>query len=445
MAIAMTASVTAPARAAEADDGLRVTGNVRLRVEAIDGQARPGFDSSDTLVNLRTQVLAQYRSGPIRVVAEIHDSRVWNADPGTPVTTSEVNTLEPVQAFVGYDLGPVLGPGTKVSVQGGRFTLALGSRRLIAADEYRNTVNSNTGVRVDIAGRRGLQATLIYALPAMRLPDDAASLRSGKVELDRESFDAVLWGGIVSRSVSRAGAAVPVTAELGFFHFGERDAPGRPTRDRSLSTASARVIADPRPGHADGEAEVMVQWGHTRTSLAATAPELPVRATFFHADAGYTFTGPWRPRLSIEFDYASGAGSGGRYGRFDTLFGMRRGDFAPSGIYNAVTRANIVTPGIRLETASDRRLDLLATYHPMWLADSRDSFATTGVRDASGRSGSFAGHQFDARLRYWLLPRHLRLELDGVLLAKGRFLTDAPNAPPGRTTRYVSFNLSALF
>jgi hypothetical protein len=120
------------------------------------------------------------------------------------VTTSEVNTLEPVQAFVGYDLGPVLGPGTKVSVQGGRFTLALGSRRLIAADEYRNTVNSNTGVRVDIAGRRGLQATLIYALPAMRLPDDAASLRSGKVELDRESFDAVLWGGIVSRSVSRA-------------------------------------------------------------------------------------------------------------------------------------------------------------------------------------------------------------------------------------------------
>jgi hypothetical protein len=84
MAIAMTASVTAPARAAEADDGLRVTGNVRLRVEAIDGQARPGFDSSDTLVNLRTQVLAQYRSGPFRVVTEIHDSRVWNADPGTP-------------------------------------------------------------------------------------------------------------------------------------------------------------------------------------------------------------------------------------------------------------------------------------------------------------------------------------------------------------------------
>ncbi|WP_255504513.1 alginate export family protein [Novosphingobium sp. EMRT-2] len=441
----MTAAAAAPARATEADDGLRVTGNVRLRVESIDGQARTGFDRSDTLVNLRTQVLAQYRSGPFRVVAEVHDSRVWNADPGTPVTTSEVNTLEPVQAFLGYDLGPMLGSGTKVSVQGGRFTVALGSRRLIAADEYRNTVNSNTGLRMDIAGRRGLQATLIYVLPAMRLPDDAASLRSGKVELDRESFDAVLWGGIVSRTVSRAGAGVPVTAELGFFHFGERDAPGRPTRDRSLSTATVRVIADPRPGHADGEAEAMVQWGHTRTSLAAAAPELPVRATFFHADAGYTFGGPWRPRLSIEFDYASGAGSGSRFGRFDTLFGMRRGDLAPSGIYNAVTRANIMTPGIRLETAPDRRMDLLATYHPMWLADSRDSFATTGVRDASGRSGSFAGHQFDLRLRYWLLPRRLRLELGGVLLAKGRFLTDAPNAPPGRTTRYGSFNLSALF
>ena len=66
------------------------------------------------------------------------------------------------------------------------------------------------------------------------------------------------------------------------------------------------------------------------------------------------------------------------------------------------------------------------------------------VRDASGRAGRFAGLQFDARLRHALRP-WLRLELDAVLLDKGRFLRDAPNATRGAWTRYVSTNLMATF
>jgi hypothetical protein len=67
------------------------------------------------------------------------------------------------------------------------------------------------------------------------------------------------------------------------------------------------------------------------------------------------------------------------------------------------------------------------------------------VRDASGRSGDFAGHQIEARIRYWLVPAQLRFEFDGLLLAKGRFLLDTPNAPPGNWTRYGSFNVTASF
>ena len=103
------------ATAAKADD-LKVSGSVRLRYEAIDGQARTGFDSKDALVNLRTQVMADYGSGPIHLVAEIFDSRAWGADPGTPLSTGEVNTLEPVQAYLAADLGPLFGKGTKVSI-----------------------------------------------------------------------------------------------------------------------------------------------------------------------------------------------------------------------------------------------------------------------------------------------------------------------------------------
>ena len=34
---------------------------------------------------------------------------------------------------------------------------------------------------------------------------------------------------------------------------------------------------------------------------------------------------------------------------------------------------------------------------------------------------------------------------DGLLLAKGRFLREAPNAPSDRWTKYGSFNLTASF
>jgi hypothetical protein len=168
-----------------------------------------------------------------------------------------------------------------------------------------------------------------------------------------------------------------------------------------------------------------------------------VKASFVHADAGYSFAGPWKPRLSVEFDRASGDKPGGGFGRFDTLFGMRRADLAPAGLYSALARTNIVTPGIRIEATPGKRLDWFAAYRAMWLAEDEDSFSATGVRDPAGRSGDFAGRQIEARVRYWLVPVRLRFEFDGLLLAKGRFLRDAPNAPPGRWTRYASFNLTA--
>jgi hypothetical protein len=42
------------------------------------------------------------------------------------------------------------GTGTKLGLQAGRFTLNLGSRRLVAADDYRNTTNGYTGIRADL-------------------------------------------------------------------------------------------------------------------------------------------------------------------------------------------------------------------------------------------------------------------------------------------------------
>lgn len=426
-----------PALAQEAD-GFDLSGTIRVRYEAIENQPRVGFNRDDDLVNLRTTLMAKYRTGPVQLIAELWDSRVYGGDAGTPITTGEVNTLELAQAYVAADIG--LGT-TKAKVSAGRFTLNIGSRRLVAADDYRNTVSSYTGLRGDLAFKGGLSATLIYVLPQQRRPDDTASLQRNAVAFDHEGFDQVLWGG----TVAQARAIGPMAVEGTFYHLGEHDTPGRPTRDRSLDTYGGRMFSDRRSGKFDVELEGVYQSGLISASTAAGAAKLPVAAWFAHASTGYTFAVPWPLRLSVEYDRASGDHTGGSYGRFDTLYGMRRPDLAPAGLYNAIGRANISTPGLRLELTPSKRIDLMATYHAFWLADRTDSFSTTGVRDPSGRSGAFAGHQIDTRVRWWVSAAKLRLEADVIVLTKGAFMRDAPNAPAGGTTLYSSFNLTAMF
>ncbi|MET0238611.1 MAG: alginate export family protein [Sphingobium sp.] len=431
------AAVPTGARAGTLD----LSGSVRARYEALDGQSRAGFTRSEDLLSLRTILTGEYQADGFRIGAELFDSRVEGIDAGSVTGTGEVNTLELVQAYVAADFANVLGKGSKASVQLGRMTLNIGSRRLVAADDYRNTTNGYTGVRADARLAGGAKVTAFYTLPQVRLPDDAGSLRSGRVKIDRESTDLQLWGVIAERPRTVGRAMV----EIGYVGLEERDAPGRPTRDRSLHTLSARVMADPAPGRWDVEVEGIYQFGSASGSLSSAERRLDVAAHFLHADIGYSFPGPLKARLSVEYDRASGDGPGGRIGRFDTLFGMRRADLAPAGIYAQIGRANISTPGVRLEIAPGKRVDAFMTYRGMWLANRFDAFSTTGVRDVRGMSGSFAGHQFDGRVRWWLVPSRLRAEVNAAWLLKGRFLRNAPNAPRTGDTRYGSVAVTAVF
>lgn len=422
-------------------DQFKLSGSYRARLELLEGQPRAGFRAEDRQLALRGTLLAEYRKGPIRVVGELYDSRAYLTRPGGTLSANEVNTFELVQAYLAADLKDVLGAGSSTQVQAGRMMLNLGSRRLVAADDYRNTTNSYTGLRADLKGRDGTTATLFYTLPQLRLPDDLPSVRANQPQWDLESFDLRLWGGLVARPQTLLGA----TAELGYVRLQERDGPSRATRDRDLHTVNARVLREPKAGRWDFEVEGIYQFGGIAESTAANAGRLPVSAWFLHADAGYTFPGKARLRVSAEYDRASGDGPGRSFGRFDTLFGMRRADLAPSGIYNSIGRANISTPGVRIEAAPGKRLDMFAVYRAMWLADRTDSFSTTGVRDATGQSGSFAGHQVEGRLRYWLVPGFLRGEVNAIWLGKGRFLKTAPNAPQTGDARYLSTVLTATF
>ncbi len=417
----------------------KIAATVRVRYEALDGQPRPALDADEDLLAIKSTLAIEYRTGAWRIGAELNDSRAYGGSADGSVTANDVNTFEPVQAFVGLDLGDALGKGSKTALLVGRFTANLGSRRFLSSDEYRNATSAYTGLRADVKAGDGTAATLFYLLPQLHLPDDQAAILANRSALDKETFNLQFFGALVSHPRTLGGAM----GELGFYRLRERDAPGRATRDRDLYTFSARLVREARAGRFDFELEGAWQMGQISASTAPGARSLNVNAGLVHAGIGYSFAGPAKLRLTLAYDWVSGDTPGGSYNRFDTLFGQRRGEYGPAGLFSAIGRANLSAPSLRLEAAPGKRFDALAVYRPLWLASPFDSFSTTGVIDKAGASGRFAGHQIDSRLRYWLVPGRLRGELNFDWIAKGRFLNSAPNAPRTGDTHYVGAVLTA--
>ena len=422
-------------------DRLTLKGSMRLRYEFIDGQARAGFNSADDLFSMRTVISAQYDAGWIGFGADLYDSRAYFADAGTPLSTGDVNTFELVSAYVRLSVDDFVGEGTRASLTLGRQIVPLGSKRLLGAEDYRNTLNAYVGARADLEFGGRARAKLFYLLPQNRRPDDFGDLLNNRVAFDGQNFETEVVGGFFT-------APNPLfdgTLEAIVVRFAEQDREDLATRDRHLTTAGMRLFRDPKAGKAAYDIEGFWQGGSISASTSSAAPTLDVAAWFLHAEAGYQWDAFAKPYVAIEFDHASGDKPGGKFSRFDTLFGMRRTDLAPAGLFNAIGRTNLTSLGVRFETAPSKQFDTMLAWRGLWLASPTDSFSTTGVRDATGLSGDFGGHLLDARVRWWVKPDILRLEADYIYLAKGRFLETAPNAPSPIDTRYLSLNLTGFF
>jgi len=429
-------------------EGWKISGTVRPRYEALGGQFRPGpAPASNDLFSLQTTLFAEYDTGPVRIGGELFDARAYFHRRGSnAIATTEVNAVELGQAYLGFDLADAAGAGTVSTLTVGRFTQNVGSRRLIARNQFRNTINAFTGVAYDWQNADKDKLRLFYTLPHTREPFDRRGLLGNGVAWDHEGLDTQLFGGIVTKSGVFGGI-------LEAYGFGllERDGgsplEGIQTRDRRLFTPGLRLFRAPKPGRFDHEVEAIYQTGTARDTAAVTdVTDVPVSAYFVHVEAGYTFDTAWTPRIALHYDQASGDDRNpGRNTRFDTLYGARRFEYGPTGLYGAVQRANLISPGIRLEFAPTADVDVFVEYRGLWLENPADSFAATGVRDRTGRSGTYAGQQIEGRVRYWPVPRSMLVDVGVAYLAKGDVLRDAPNAPRTGDTIYGSVTTTFFF
>ena len=423
---------------------LTLSGTFRARYETLDGQYRPALgDGSDQALALRTTLFAEIDLSPVRIGGEVIDARVYLNDDGSPTGTSDVNALELIQGYVALDADDILVQGSEAALTAGRFTMDLGSRRLVGRSSYGNATNAFFGLRADwTAGAVG-EATLFYTQPLQQRPSDRDGVFDNAIETARQHDNLVFWGGIFTTPKVLPGAG---QLEIFAFRLEEEDSPELATRNRRFTTLGGRAVREPSKGAWDYEFEGGWQTGKARnSSSAADRRDLDVDASYLHAEVGKTFDAAWSPRLAFEYDFASGdeSATDGDYNRFDGLFGPRRPDFGPPGAYGPLGRSNFVSPGLRLEVKPDSRWDAMVFYRALWLDEAADSFANTGVRDAAGASGDFAGHQIEARARYWVIPKSTRLEFGFAKLATGEFLEDAPNATGGEPLfGYVEINQS---
>ena len=423
---------------------LRFSGEFRTRVSGLDGQFRSGLSGGDQVLATRTLIQTELDIRSLTIGAELEDSRHFLDDAGSPLNTGMVNTWEPLQAYLRWDGSQYFSGAEEASLSLGRQTLDFGSRRLVARNRFRNTINSFNGLRAVWRGQSGQEISGFYFLPVHRRPSDRRSMDSLETRLDEESFSDSFWGLSYERPVGLAGANVQVYL-LG---LDEEDRLDRPTRNRKLLTPGIRFERAPRPGSWDFDVESVWQLGTSRASRRVDDVEtLDHFAQFYHASLAYTVDMPWQLRLGVQYDYASGdrSRSDSSNNRFDTLFGARRFEHGPTGIFGAFARSNIHSPGYRVVLKPVADWEVMTSHRFYWLASSRDVWTTSGLWDPSGEAGAYLGHQFEVRVRWSGLRDRLRMEAGVALLFAGAFVEKAPNRTNQGDSRFGYLQASISF
>jgi hypothetical protein len=410
---------------------LSLSGVIRWRYEALDGQYRStalGLDDDQGTFVSRASLRLAASFESLELVTEILDSRQYGSDEGSFLDTTIVNPIDILQAFVGLRTKALFAEKDEAALRLGRYTMDLGNRRLVARNAFRNTINSFTGVGTSYANAEGLRLDAFWVLPTNRLPNNFEDLKDNEPELDNQSTSTQFTG----VHLAKDGIAPKLRGELYAFYLDEKDSPDLPTADRRIATTGFRLLREPERRRIDFEAETAFQFGTSRSSRATSnTTDLDHLAFFQHAQIGYGFDADWRPRLALQFDYASGDQdpTDGKNGRFDTLYGARRWEFGPTGILGFIARSNLISPGWRFSGAASEQVDFFLANRLVYLASRRDAFVPALIQDPTGASGRHVGTLFEGAIVWRAVPQSLSFELGAAYVLPGTFMREAPGSP----------------
>lgn len=400
----------------------------RTRYEIMDGRFYANTKGGDQQIPLQTDLWLEANLGAFRLGTEFMDSRALGADSGSGVKNTQADQADFLQGYVAWADQNVFYSGLGAEVIAGRQTINLGSNRLVARKVYPNTFTNFTGVRVRLLDYDQWQFNGFVTMPVNKYPNNAAEILDEVQDFDEEDTHTWFSGGFLELPKLLGWG---INSEVYLYHLDEGDSQRNPTRNRRYFTPGMRFYIKPSKAKFDFQVESIGQLGTVRSSTAnSNGRDLSHEAWFQHLDAGYTFDMPWSPRFALEYDYASGDKNpyDDKDQSFDTLYGARRFDYGPTGIYGAIPRSNMNMPGYRINLAPRSDIQTSLSHKLFWLASSKDSWSSAGLQDKTGRSGDFVGHQLELTAR-WDFNSSVNFETGWTHLFKGEFAKRAPSHP----------------
>jgi hypothetical protein len=351
--------------------------------------------------------------GPFRFLFEGQDSRVHLSDLSdfNVLNTSVKNEYDILQIFVSATAKNVFGTGLRTDLHFGRLTLDLGRRRLIARNNFRNTTNAFDGVHWQLGKDKTWRIRAFLVEPVIR----------DTVQLDEQSKRFVFWGTYLETDY------IP-WLRLNAYYFGLNDKRfSTPNLQQTLSTFGLRLYKNPEKSEIDYEIESVGQTG----SLGNTDHF----AHFQHINLGYSFDLPCSPQFLIHYDYASGDRNpnDSQSSAFNTLFGARSFEYTATGSFGPFFRSNISSPGWRVILTPAKGWKFQVKQRFWYLATSRGAFAGSGLRDSTGGSGNYLGHDVEVRIQ-WKVSENVEFDAGYDHWFKGSYFDRLPASaglPPG--------------
>lgn len=354
--------------------------------------------STDYFFFLRSRGYVGIReiADPLRFGIEFMDSRQFGS--ADPTRDQDVNENDILQAFVELYFKDAAGPDQPISLRMGRMATDYIDRRLLTRNGFRNTINAFDGGRLRFGHDHSRwQTDLLFLMPVER--------RLTRMDhTDRRRF---VFGAIGNWR----GWSEYITIEPYYIVLNDR------ANERILHTTGAHVYGPIAGTRFDYDVHTSFQFGRNQGRQH--------RAFAFHAELGYSFDHPWRPRVAGWIDYASGDRRPGssKSTRFDSLFGSSHTMY---GYSDLVPWQNMIGPTLYFRLRPTPKLDIEAFYRVLYLASKKDAFIRGGIQDPTGGSGRFAAQQLDLRVAYDLTDK-TQLEVGYAHFLPGTFVRKAGN------------------
>lgn len=357
----------------------------RMRYEYREDDFRRPRATTDNLFLLKTRAYVGLHDiiDPLRFTFELQDSRAENGK--FAKDNRDYNEFEPIQMIAELYFKDVLpkdplGQSRPISLRGGRMWFEKIDRRLIGNNQWRNTTNTFQGLHLDIGQEvNDWELEAIITQPLDRKKYDFDRINTG------QWFYAIIghwrrWSDIV-------------TIEPYYLFLDQQQHGGR--AKRHIHAPAIRLYGPIGKTAFNYDINLVYQTGKDTgqdQQAFGAATEL-----------GYTFTHPWKPRASIFYGYGSGDDSpnDNKMERFERFYGFGR----PWSANDYFVWENFHAPKTRIELVPIKDLRFDASYSWYWLASDTDRWVNANLRDPTGKSGDFIGHEFDFRFRYPLLSR----------------------------------------